>query len=146
MKTMKHYAMLLLLVCSINTVFAQKNTKVDEQAIRDARNASNASIAKQDIAGVAKYWMNDYVEISSDGSLISGRQAVISDWEKMYKTDPKISFERQTQQISFNASGNLALEKGILKYPSYHYEGLYTAIWRKVDGVWLTQMENFVSL
>lgn len=143
---MKQYAMLLLLVCSINTVFAQKNTTADEQTIRDARAASNASIAKQDLAGVAKYWMNDYVEISSDGSVISGKNNVMADWEKMYKSDPKISFERQTQQISFNASGNLAFEKGILKYPSYHYEGLYTALWHKVDGVWLTQMENFVSL
>lgn len=146
MKKMKQYALLLLLVCSLHNVFAQKNTAADEQSIRDARTASNAAIAKQDIAGVAKYWMNDYVEISSDGSLISGRQAVISDWEKMYKSDPKITFERQLQEISFNKKGDLALEKGILKYPSYNYEGLYTALWRKVDGVWVTQMENFVSL
>jgi ketosteroid isomerase-like protein len=146
MKMMKKYALLIMLVCSINTVSAQKNTEADEQSIRDARTASNAAIAKQDIAGVAKYWMNDFVEISSDGSLISGRQAVISDWEKMYKAEPKITFERQLQEISFNKKGDLALEKGILKYPSYNYEGFYTALWRKADGIWVTQMENFVSL
>jgi ketosteroid isomerase-like protein len=146
MKMMKKYALLIMLVCSINTVSAQKNTAADEQSIRDARTASNAAIAKQDIAGVAKYWMNDFVEISSDGSLISGRQAVISDWEKMYKAEPKITFERQLQEISFNKKGDLALEKGILKYPSYNYEGFYTALWRKADGIWVTQMENFVSL
>ncbi len=143
---MKKYVLVFLLVCSINNVFAQKNTAADEQSIRDARTASNVSIAKQDIAGVAKYWMNDFVEISSDGSLISGKDAVIADWEKMYKKDPKITFERQLREISFNRKGDLALEKGILKYPSYNYEGFYTALWRKVDGVWVTQMENFVSL
>lgn len=143
---MKQYALLIMLVCSINSVSAQKNTAADEQSIRDARTASNVAIAKQDIAGVAKYWMNDYVEISSDGSLISGRQAVISYWEKMYKAEPKITFERQLQEISFNKKGDLALEKGILKYPSYNYEGLYTALWCKSDGIWVTQMENFVSL
>ena len=143
---MKQYAMLLLLVCSINTVFAQKNTAADEQYIRDARTASNTAITKKNIAGVAKYWMNDYVEISSDGSLISGKDAVMADWKKMFANDPSITFERELEEISFAKNGTVALEKGILKYPSYNYKGLYTALWHKIDGVWVTQMENFVSL
>ena len=138
--------MVFLLVCSINNVFAQKNTVADEQSIRDARTASNTAIAKKDIAGVAKYWMNDYVEISSDGSLISGKDAVMADWKKMFTDDPSITFVRDLQEISFSKNGTVALEKGILKYPSYNYKGLYTALWRKIDGVWVTQMENFVSL
>lgn len=143
---MKQYALLILLICGINIAFSQNNTAADEQYIRDARKASNTAIAKQDVAGAAKYWMNDYVEISSDGSLISGKDAVMADWEKMYTTEPMITFERDLKEISFNNKGDLALEKGILKYPTYNYEGLYTALWRKVDGVWVTQMENFVSL
>lgn len=143
---MKKYVMVFLLVCSINNVFAQKNTVADEQSIRDARTASNTAIAKKDIAGVAKYWMNDYVEISSDGSLISGKDAVMADWKKMFTDDPSITFVRDLQEISFSKNGTVALEKGILKYPSYNYKGLYTALWRKIDGVWVTQMENFVSL
>lgn len=146
MKMMKQYALLLLLVCSINIAFAQNNTAADEQLIRDARTASNTAIAKKDIGGVAKFWMNDYVEISSDGSLISGKDAVMADWEKMFANDPTITFDRELQELSFNNNGNVALEKGILKYPSYNYKGLYTALWRKIDGVWVTQMENFVSL
>lgn len=143
---MKQSVLLLLFICSINTVFAQKNTAADEQYIRNARAASNAAIVKKDIAGVAKYWMNDYVEISSDGSLISGKDAVMADWKKMFINDSSITFERELQEISFARNGTVALEKGILKYPSYNYKGLYTALWRKVDGVWVTQMENFVSL
>ncbi len=143
---MKESIFLFVLFCSINTAFAQNSTTVDEQSIRDARTASNTAIAKKDIGAVAKFWMNDYVEISSDGSLIAGKDAVMIDWEKMFANDPTITFDRELQELSFSNNGTLALEKGILKYSSYNYKGLYTALWRKIDGLWLTQMENFVSL
>lgn len=144
---MKKYPILICLVCFFSTSFAQKDTATAEKNIRAARTASNKSIAIKDIAGVAKYWKDDYVEISSDGSLISGREAVVADWKKMFESDPSIRFERQFQQIEFARGGTVAIEKGILIYTSpYNYKGYYTALWRKIDGVWVTQMENFVSI
>lgn len=112
--------------------------------IRTARTASNEAIAKKDIAAVAKYWMNNYVEISSDGSTIAGKNTVMADWKKMFADEPNVKFERVFGQITFN--GSVALEKGLLKYPDRNYIGYYTAIWRKTDGVWMTQLENFVPL
>jgi uncharacterized protein (TIGR02246 family) len=126
---------------------AQKDTAAAEQYIRVARTASNEAIGKMDVSAVAKYWKDDYVEISSDGSLISGKEAVVADWKKMFEKYPSTRFERQLQQIQFDRTGMVIIEKGMLVYTSpNNYKGYYTALWRKVNGVWVTQMENFVSV
>lgn len=144
---MKKLSILLLLVCFLKTSIAQKDTAAAEQYIRAARITSNKAITKKDIASVAKFWKADYVEISSDGSLIAGREAVMADWKKMFVNDSSFRFERQFGTIVFAGGGNVAIEKGILIYTSpYNYKGYYTALWCKVYGVWVTQMENFVSI
>ena len=67
---MKKLSIFAVLICVLNASFAQKDTAAAEQYIRAARTESNTAIAKKDIAGVAKFWKDDYVEISSDGSLV----------------------------------------------------------------------------
>lgn len=147
MKSMKKYSICILLICLFNTSFAQKDTAAAEQYIRAARTASNAAIARKDIAGVAKFWTNDFVEIIADGSLLCGKEAVMADWKIMFENSPSTLFERQFQKIEFGRKNEVALEKGILIYTSpFNYKGYYTALWRKIDGVWVTQMENFVSI
>jgi ketosteroid isomerase-like protein len=144
---MKRYSIFIILICFFNAAFAQKDTTAAEQYIRAARTVSNEAIAKKDIAGVAKYWTDEYVEISSDGSLIWGKEAVMADWKLMFEKDPSLRFERQFQKIEFARNNTVAMEKGILIYTSpYNYKGYYTALWRKINGVWVTQMENFVSI
>jgi ketosteroid isomerase-like protein len=144
---MKKYSIFILLICFFNASFAQKDTTAAEQYIRAARIASNAAIAKKDIVAVSKYWASDFVEIVSDGSLLAGKEIVLADWKQMFDKDPSIRFERQFGSIEFTRGGTVAMEKGILIYTSpYNYKGYYTALWRKIDGVWVTQMENFVSI
>jgi ketosteroid isomerase-like protein len=144
---MKKYLIFLSLTFILNNSFAQDDAATAEQYIRAARIASNAAIANKDIGGVAKYWMPDFVEIVSDGSLLAGKELVLADWKKMYETNPSTLFERQFEKIEFSRKNTVALEKGILIYTApYNYKGYYTALWRKIDGVWMTQMENFVSL
>lgn len=144
---MKKIFILLFMSFSLIFAHAQNDAATAEQYIRTARTASNEAIAKMDVAAVAKYWKADYVEISSDGSLISGKEAVIADWKQMFEKDASIRFERQFGSIEFARGGTVAIEKGILIYTSpYNYKGYYTALWRKIDGVWVTQMENFVSI
>ena len=84
---MRKFTILLLLSCSLKMANAQKDTAMAEQYIRAARIASNRAIAKKDIAAVAKYWAQDYVEISSDGSLISGKETVVADLTKMFEKE-----------------------------------------------------------
>ena len=144
---MKKLSIFAGLICVLNASFAQIDTTAAQQYIRAARTASNVAIAKKDVAGVAKFWKDDYVEISSDGSLIPGKENVIADWKKMFENDPSIRFERQFGTIEFTYGGIIVMEKGLLVYTSpYKYKGYYTALWRKIDGVWVTQMENFVSI
>ena len=144
---MKQFIFILVTGLVSCTVFAQQDTTAAVQYIRAARLASNAAIAKMDVESVARFWKEDYVEISSDGSLIAGKKAVVADWKNMFANDPSIRFERQLQQIEFTRGGTVATEKGILVYTApYQYRGYYTALWRKTGDVWLTQMENFVSV
>lgn len=144
---MKKYIFLFGLIFNIQLIFAQADTAAAEKYIRSARLKSNAAINKKNIAGVVKYWKDDYVEISSDGSLIAGKKAVMTDWKKMFEKDSSICFERQFGTLEFVRDGTVAIEKGVLFYTSpYNYKGYYTAMWRKLNGIWVTQMENFVSL
>jgi ketosteroid isomerase-like protein len=144
---MKKYFILLSICIIALKSFSQNDSAFAIQYIKAARAKSNEAIAKKDINAVAKFWLPDYVEISSDGSLIAGKQPVADDWVKMFKNDPSIVFERQFNSIEFTRNYTVAVEKGILTYTSpYNYKGYYTAIWRKIDGIWMTQMENFVSI
>ena len=121
---MKLPIILVLLSFSCCLAFAQQDTAAASQYIRSARQSSNEAIAKMDVDRVAKFWKDDYVEISSDGSLICGKDAVVADWKKMFQQDPSIRFERQLQQIEFTRGGTVATEKGILIYTSpYNYKG-----------------------
>ncbi len=146
---MKTCSILLGLIFSMQLLFAQQDTATAaaEKYIRAARIESNTAIAKKDIAGVAKFWAPDFVEIVSDGSLLAGKEIVWADWKNMFAKDSSIRFERQFGNIEFGRKNEVAVEKGILIYTSpYNYKGYYTALWRKVNGVWVTQMENFVSV
>jgi ketosteroid isomerase-like protein len=146
---MKKYTVLLYLIFNVQLVFAQADTATvaAEKYIRAARAESNTAIAKKDIAGTAKFWTNDFVEIISDGSLLCGKEPVMADWKNMFAKDSSIRFERQFGTIEFARGRTVAMEKGILIYTApYNYKGYYSALWRKVNGVWVTQMENFVSV
>ena len=144
---MKQATLFLLLSFSLSMAYALTDTAAAVQYIRAARSASNEAIAKKDIAGVAKYWMHDFVEIIGDGSLLCGKELVMADWKIMFETSPSTRFERQFGTLEFGRKNEVALEKGILVYTApFIYKGYYTALWRKVNGVWMTQMENFVSI
>ncbi len=109
---MKKYFILLPICLIVLKSFSQNDSAAPAQYIKAARAKSNEAIAKKDVTAVAKFWLPDYVEISSDGSLIAGRQPVIDDWIKMFKNDPSIVFERQFHSIEFTRNNTVAVEKG----------------------------------
>ncbi|WP_442590609.1 YybH family protein [Pedobacter sp. AW31-3R] len=115
-------------------------------AILDSRTASNAAILQQDVAGVAKYWMNDMVVISGEGTPYVGKALLIEIWEDMFAVDQPPVFERNPVEITIGASGILAWETGTWKYHTASFKGNYSAMWRKIKGKWMTQSELFVSL
>jgi ketosteroid isomerase-like protein len=117
----------------------------DETYIRSARAASNAAIAKHDGDGVARYWMKDIVVISGEGGQYSGKTRLLSTFKKMFANSPSI-FERLPSEVIIGESGVLAWETGTWNYTNESLHGNYSAMWRKINGIWLTQSELYVSL
>ncbi|TDO23298.1 YybH family protein [Pedobacter duraquae] len=113
--------------------------------IKAARLDSNACILKKDVAGVAKYWLQDFVQIAGDGSHTTGKTQLIKDWKYMFSQSSPV-FERLPNEITISDRGDLAWEQGTWNYKTAPYRGNYAAMWKKVNGRWLTQSELYVSL
>jgi len=128
-----------------NSNYSSLEQENDIQAIRQNRFASNVAIAAKNADGVAKFWMNDFIQVAGDGSLSKGKAKVLSEWKLMFKQSSPL-FERIPDEIVINESGNMAWEKGKWNYKNEKYYGNYSAMWRKVRGEWLTQCEMYVSL
>lgn len=117
----------------------------DAKLIRQARADSNACIAKKDVDGVSKYWMKDFVQIAGDGSHTKGKARIAADWKYMFSKSSPL-FERLTDTVLISESGDQAWENGSWNYKNDVFFGKYAAMWRKIDGKWLTQNELYVSL
>lgn len=117
----------------------------DENYIREARSSSNAAISRLDVAGVAQYWMDNIVVISGEGGQYAGKKLLIKVWKQMFAQQAVI-FERLPSEIRIGESGILAWEKGIWRCTNDPMHGNYAAMWRKINGKWMTQSELFVSL
>jgi len=117
----------------------------EANTIKAARLDSNACILKKDVAGVAKYWLNDFVQIAGDGSHTQGKTQLIKDWKYMFAQSSPV-FERIPDAVKISEGGDLAWEQGTWNYKTAPYRGNYAAMWRKVNGKWLTQSELYVSL
>lgn len=113
--------------------------------IKQARLDSNNCIAKKDVDGVSKYWLDDFVQIAGDGSHTVGKAEIAADWKYMFSKSSPL-FERIPETIVISKSGDLAWENGKWNYKNAKYHGNYAAMWRKVKGKWLTQSELYVSL
>ena len=115
------------------------------QLIAQARAKSNDAILKQDVSGIAQYWMDDMVVISGEGGQYIGKKALIKVFEEMFTTARPV-FERIPSEITLGDSGILAWESGTWNYKTESFRGNYSAMWRKINGRWLMQSELFVSL
>lgn len=117
----------------------------EEEKIRLSRMDSNMAISNQDVAGVAKYWMEDIIVISGEGGQYCGKAKLLKTWKEMFHQKSPL-FERLPSAIEIGDSGILAWETGTWNYKNAPYRGNYSAMWRKIDGIWLTQSELFVSM
>src|SRR5450631_4146497 len=62
-KMKKWMLVFFLITIQASFGFAQDRGNADVQAIRNARKASNASIAIHDLNGFAQFWLDDFVQI-----------------------------------------------------------------------------------
>ena len=137
----------LLLFCFPLLITAQTHRESDIAAIKAARQSSNESIARHDLAGISKYMLNDFVQVRGNASHMTGKDSVATSWKQQFDEDPEVSYLRTPVEVIISANDTLAWETGIWKAThSYSKGGKYSAMWRKLEGLWKIQAELFVSL
>ena len=135
-----------IIFVSFHSAYSQSQN--DEELIRKARQRSNEAIAKQDVEGITKYWLDDYVVIRGSGVIESGKENNKTNWERIFKATPKIYFERIPSEIIISKNNNhIAWESGEWKgFNTYSKGGRFSAQWKSKDGEWKIQAELFVAL
>ena len=122
----------------------------DEKMIRDSRAASNASIAKHDTAGIARFWMNDIHITTSTSAQANGRAPNADRMTQQFQRRADTIYVRTPTTIDVFSEWAVASERGewIGRWtePDGKVEigGTYLAQWRKIDGRWLIQSELYV--
>jgi len=114
--------------------------------IRRARENSNTAIREHNVDGVATYWLDEMIVISGEGGQYVGKKALVAVFTQMFAEKDPLVFERMPSAIEIAESGLLAWETGTWAYENAQARGNYSAMWRKVKGIWLTRSELFVSL
>ena len=147
----------VMLACSKPPVPAMRSQSegTEAQAVRAARAAQNAAIARLDTAAVARYWTED-VEIRRGlGALVTGRDA----YRQLFKPDSvaiargdELIYQREPTSVDASAQWPLAFEEGTwaghqgsANGPAV-IGGRYAAQWVKRGGQWLIRGEVYVAL
>jgi ketosteroid isomerase-like protein len=128
-----------------NSIRSTDFSNKDVVYIHQARELSNAAIAKKDVKGVSAFWSDNFVQIVGDGSHTRGKKKIVELWNYMFAHSNPL-FERIPDEISIAESGDYAWERGKWSYKTDPFYGNYSAMWRKVNGKWMTQCELYVSL
>ena len=144
---MKRIISLFCFFFMLQLPFAQTNTDKDVILIKSLRTASNEALAKHDIDGMSKYWLDDLVLIRGNSSHLTGKDTIVAAWRKLFNDNPKVNYIRTPTQITISNNDTLAWETGTWKaFNSYSSGGNYSAMWKKRNNSWKILAELFVSL
>jgi ketosteroid isomerase-like protein len=139
---------MLVATCSVIGLSAQART--DEALIRDARAASNAAIARHDLAGIAAVWMDNVHVTPSTSAFTDGRAENQKRMGEQFARRPDTIYIRTPSAIDVYAPWLVASERGdwVGKWTepdgALEIGGTYLVQWRKVDGGWRIQSELYV--
>jgi len=144
---MRPMVFLVLLLMAGSHARTQTNAGKDKAAIRAARTASNAAIAKHDVAGIINCLAPDFAYTIGRAKSFMGRDTVTAVWQQLFATNPQVWYQRNPSQIIISKNDTLAWETGTWHAKhSYSAGGNYSAMWCKRNGVWMTRAELYVSL
>jgi ketosteroid isomerase-like protein len=132
---------------AFQVTYGQNKNDQNIALIRAARESSNRAIAKHDMDGIARFWHNNFVEISGNSTYLTGKDIIVADWKKFFKKNATETYVRTPSQIVISTNDTLAWETGTWKgFNSSSKGGNYSAMWRKSKNTWKIQAELFVSL
>ena len=110
-------------------IYGQNKNDKNVELIKSAREASNQAIAKHDIDGISKFWVNDFVQIRGNSTYLSGKDTIIASWRKLFKDNQNVVYIRTASQIIISNNDTLAWENGTWKaFNSYSNGGNYSAM------------------
>jgi ketosteroid isomerase-like protein len=139
-------ALMLLVAAGVATA----QTPSDERIIRESRATSNAAIAKHDLPGIARFWMDDIHITTSTSAQASGRAPNQQRMSQQFERRPDTTYLRTPSAVDVFGEWAVASERGewVGRWtePDGKVEigGTYLAQWRKIDGRWLIQSELYV--
>ncbi len=123
----------------------------DEAAIRAARDAFNAAIAKGDLGGIAAVLAdNAQIITGADSLMFNGKAAEMKLWSDDLAAPSRGLYVRTPDRIELSPVGPMALEtghwKGVdTKSASDWASGVYSAKWRRTGGKWLIESETYMT-
>jgi ketosteroid isomerase-like protein len=120
-----------------------------EDSIRARRRLTNRLIAGKDAARLAPFFDPTVTVIVGDGSLISGREAVVAAFAAQFAQASFQAYLRETDRVTVDANGLRAAEHG--RWTGTWRDqppvtGDYLAVWKKVIGQWVIEQELYVTL
>jgi ketosteroid isomerase-like protein/quercetin dioxygenase-like cupin family protein len=123
----------------------------DETAIRAAREAFNAAIAKGDLNGIAAALADDAQLLSGSDSLVyAGKPAQVAVWAQDMKDPNRGIYVRTPDRIEVSPLAPMAFESGHWKGVDTRSatdwaSGVYSAKWRRTGGKWLIESETYMT-
>jgi len=149
-KNFKEYGkelFIFLFMLSFHQAFSQNTHNDDIATIKFNRAASNTAIAKHDIKGIAKYWLDDFVQVIGRGVYQTGKDSIAASWKDLFDNNPDIAYTRTPEEITISDNDTMAWERGKwIGVHSYSKGGNYAAMWIRRNGNWMLKAELFVSL
>ena len=138
---------LCLVLFTLQLALGQTANDKEVALIKSLRAASNEAIAKHDIDALQKYWLDDLVLVRGNSTHLTGKDTIVATWKKLFKDNPKVSYERVPRLITISKNDTLAWETGTWQATnSYSSGGSYSAMWKKTNNTWKILAELFVSL
>jgi len=138
---------IFLFILSFHQAFAQNTHNNDIATIKSNRAASNNAIAKHDINGIAKYWLDDFVQVIGRGIYQTGKDSITASWKALFNSNSQVAYIRNPEEIVISDNDTTAWERGQwIGIHSYSKGGNYAAMWIKRNDNWMLKAELFVSL
>ena len=149
-KNLKEYGkelIIFLFIFPFHQAFSQNTHNNDIATIKFNRAASNDAITRHDVDGIAKFWLDDFVQVIGRGVYQTGKDSIVASWKALFNSNSQIAYIRNPEEIIISDNDTLAWEQGEwIGIHSYSKGGNYAAMWIKRTGNWMLKAELFVSL
>jgi ketosteroid isomerase-like protein len=138
---------IFLFMLTFHQAFTQNIHNNDIATIKSNRAASNDAITRHDVDGIAKFWLDDFVQVIGRGIYQTGKDSIIASWKALFNSNSQVAYTRDPKEITISDNDTLAWEQGEwIGIHTYSKGGNYAAMWIKRNGNWMLKAELFVSL